>query len=139
MPIKSSSFSATYEEIILTRLCMASVVRGTAERSETLQYFPEVRLLAEAYLERHPMFPHTIKTMAQIEDEEHLEDFLAKYTTSFDCSARALLFDRYFRLGDTEKFEPERRYQLYQALSTLLCPFYLLKQGESGESGQAGG
>lgn len=98
---------------------------------------PEVRLLAEAYLERHPMFPHTIKTMAQIEDEEHLEDFLAKYTTSFDCSARALLFDRYFRLGDTEKFEPERRYQLYQALSTLLCPFYLLKQGESSESGQA--
>ena len=65
---------------------------------------PEVRLLAEAYLERHPMFPHTIKTMAQIEDEEHLEDFLAKYTTSFDCSARALLFDRYFQLGDTEKF-----------------------------------
>ncbi len=98
---------------------------------------PEVRLLAEAYLERHPMFPHTIKTMAQIEDEEHLEDFLAKYTTSFDCSARALLFDRYFRLGDTEKFEPERRYQLYQALSTLLCPFYLLKQGESSESEQA--
>ena len=76
---------------------------------------PEVRLLAEAYLERHPMHPHTIQTMADIEDEDHLEDFLKKYTTSFDCSARALMFRRYQRRGDAEKFEPERRYQLYEA------------------------
>ena len=94
---------------------------------------PEVRLLAEAYLERHPMYPHTIETMANVEDEEHLEDFLNKYTTSFDCSARALLFNRYWRRGDAEKFEPERRYQLYQAFNTLLCPRYLLKWGESNE------
>ncbi len=98
---------------------------------------PEARLLAEAYLERHPMHPHTIETMAEIEDEEHLEDFLGKYTTPFDCSARALLFNRYFRRGDAEKFEPERRYQLYQAFNTLLCPRYLLKWGESSEHKQA--
>ena len=58
---------------------------------------PEVRLLAEAHLERHPMHPHTIETMAYVEDEDHLEDFLSKYTTSFDCSERALLFDRYWQ------------------------------------------
>ena len=98
---------------------------------------PEARSLAEAFLERHPMYPHTIKTMAEIEDEEHLDDFLAKYTTSFDCSSRALLFNRYFRRGDKEKFEPERRYQLYQAFNTLLCPRYLLKWGESNEYKQA--
>ena len=98
---------------------------------------PEVRLLAEAHLERHPMHPHTIQTMAYVEDEDHLEDFLSKYTTSFDCSARALLFNRYFRRGDAEKFEPERRYQLYQAFNTLLCPRYLLKWGESNEHKQA--
>ena len=98
---------------------------------------PEVRLLAEAYLERHPMNPHVIETMAEIEDEEHLEDFLGKYTTSFDCSARALLFNRYFRRGDKEKFEPERRYQLFQAFNKLLCPRYLLKWGESNEHKQA--
>ena len=97
---------------------------------------PEVRLLAEAYLERHPMHPHTIQTMADVEDEEHLADFLNKYTTSFDCSARALLFRRYDRRGDAEKFEPERRYQLYQAFNTLLCPRYLLKWGESSEHKQ---
>ena len=91
---------------------------------------PEVRLLAEAYLERHPMYPHTIETMANVEDEEHLKDFLKKYTTSFDCSERAVLFERYLRRGDAERFEPERRYQLYQAFNTLLCPRYLLKLGE---------
>ena len=94
---------------------------------------PEVRLLAEAYLERHPMHPHTIQTMADIEDEDHLEDFLKKYTTSFDCSARALLFRRYQRRGDAKKFEPERRYQLSVAFEALLCPSYLLKWGESND------
>ena len=98
---------------------------------------PEARLLAEAYLERYPMQPHVLETMAEIEDEEHLEDFLAKYTTAFDCSARALLFDRYFRRGEAEKFEPERRYQLYHAFDILLCPRYLLKWGESNEHKQA--
>jgi len=97
---------------------------------------PEVRLLAQAYLERHPMHPHTIETMADVEDEEHLADFLNKYTTAFDCSARALLFRRYDRRGDAEKFEPERRYQLYQAFATLLCPRYFLKWGGSNEHKQ---
>ncbi len=98
---------------------------------------PEVRLLAQAYLERRPMYLHTIQTMVEIEDEEHLEDFLGKYTTPFDCSERALLFWRYQRRRDSEKFEPERRYQLYQAFSTLLCPSYLLKWGESKENKEA--
>ena len=98
---------------------------------------PEVRLLAEAYLERNPMDPHTIETMANVEDEDHLEGFLTKYTTSFDCSERALLFNRYWRRGDAERFEPERRYQLYQAFNTLLCPRYLLKWGENKELKEA--
>ena len=97
---------------------------------------PEVRLLAEAFLEHHPMHPHTLQTMADVEDEEHLADFLNKYTTAFDCSARALLFRRYDRRGDAEKFEPERRYQLYQAFDTLLCPRNLLKREENSEDKQ---
>ena len=95
---------------------------------------PEVRLLAEAYLERNPMYPHTIETMADVEDEEHLPAFLKKHTTSFDCSERALLFRRYQRRGDAEKFEPERRYQLYKAFEALLYPSNLLKWGESSEN-----
>ena len=112
-------------------------VEGNDRAFRDPKILPEVRLLAEAYLERNPMFTHTIQTMAYVEDEDHLEDFLSKYTTSFDCSARALLFNRYFRRGDAEKFEPERRYQLYQAFNTLLCPRYLLKWGESNEHKQA--
>ena len=96
---------------------------------------PEVRLLAEAYLDRHPMDPHVIETMAEVEDEAHLGDFLGKYTTAFDCSARALLFKRYFRRGDVERFEPERRYQLYEAFKEILASScYLLEWGRAPEA-----
>ncbi len=88
---------------------------------------PEVRLMAEDYLKRHPMHPSTIRTMVSIEDEEHLPEFLSKYTTAYDCSARALLFNRYLVRRDAERFEPERRYQLYAAINTLLCPRNILK------------
>lgn len=92
---------------------------------------PEVRLMAEAYLEKHPMDPHVLQTMAYIEDEDRLQGFLEKYATSFDCSERALLFGRYFRRGESEKFELERRYQFYSALNKLLCPRFLIKWGDA--------
>ena len=97
------------------------------------QILPEVRLLAEAYFVKNPMSPHVIQTMAVIEDEEHLENFLQKHTTSFDCSAHALLFNRYWRRGDYEKFEEERRYQLFVAIDTLFSHRYLLKRGADAE------
>ena len=108
-------------------------VEGNGRAFRDPKILPEVRLLAEAYLERHPMYPHTIITMAEIEDEDKIEDFLSKHTTAFDCSERALLFKRYWLRGDAERFEPERRYQLYQAFNTLLCPLYLLQWGENNE------
>ncbi len=95
------------------------------------QILPEVRMLSQAYLERYPMNPFAIKTMAEIEDEEHLSDFLKKYTTKIDCSERTLLFERYLNLGDAERFEPERRFQLFDAFDTLLSPKYFLKIGYS--------
>lgn len=94
---------------------------------------PEVRLLAEAYFDRQPMSPHVIQTMAIIEDEEHLEEFLKKYSTSFDCSARALLYLRYLYRGDNERLEPERRYQLFRAIDTLFSQYNLVKRGEVAE------
>ncbi len=108
-------------------------VEGNDRAFRDPKILPEVRLLAEAYLERHPMHPHTLETMAEIEDEDHLLDFLKKYTTPFDCSERTLLFNRYFRRGDAERFEAERRYQLFIALDVLLCPRYLRKWGESDD------
>lgn len=81
---------------------------------------PEVRLLAEAYLEKHPMHEGVIWMMANIEDEEHLGTFLENHATHYNCSMRRLLFDRYLLLNDREKLEPERRYKFYDAASTLL-------------------
>ncbi len=103
---------------------------GNTRAFSDTKILPEVRLLAEAYLERHPMHPHILQTMSEIEEEENIESFLKQHTTSFDCSARALLFRRYLYRGDIERFEPERRYQLYHAFNNLLCPRYLLKWGE---------
>ena len=92
---------------------------------------PEVRLLAEAYLERNPMFTGVLQTMAVIEDEERVGAFLKKHTTSIDCSERALLFMRYWRRGDMERLQPERQYELYHAFNVLLCPRYLINEKES--------
>ena len=52
-------------------------VEGNGRAFSNPQILPEVRLLAQAYLERHPMNPHVIETMSEIEDEEHLQEFLA--------------------------------------------------------------
>lgn len=112
-------------------------VEGNDRAFRDPKILPEARMLAEAYLERHPMNAHVIETLAEIEDEEHLKAFLDKYTTPFDCSARALLFTRYFRRWDAERFESERRYQLYHAFNILLCPRYLLKLNDSDENRDA--
>lgn len=100
---------------------------------------PEVRLMADLFLDTHPMYPHTIQTMATIEDEEHLQNFLDKYTTSFDCSERALMFNRYLRRRDKECFESERRYQLYSALTSLLMSRYLVNWSEDKENKDSAG
>ena len=108
-------------------------VEGNDRAFRDPKILPEVRLLAEAYFEKNPMSPHVIRTMAVIEDEEHLEHFLKKHTTSYDCSAHALLFNRYWRRGDYEKFEAERQYQLFRAIDTLFSHRYLLKKDADAE------
>ena len=112
-------------------------VEGNDRAFRDPKVLPTARQLAEAYLERHPMNPHVLETLAEIEDEEHLQAFLNRYTTPFDCSARALLFTRYLRRWDGEHFEPERKFQLYQAFNMLLCPRYLLKLNASEENADA--
>lgn len=94
---------------------------------------PEVRLLAEAQFARDPMEHVVLETMAEIEEEDQLEAFLKKHTTSHDCSRRALLFRRYMRRGDVERFEPERRYQFFRAIDSLLCQRYMVNWKASAE------
>ena len=110
---------------------------GNGRAFRDAKILPEVRLLAEAYLELFPMDAAVISTMVEIEDEEHLQDFLVKHTTCADFSERILLFQRYLRRGEAEKFEPERRYQLCQAVISLLYPRNLLKMNSDAEEKQA--
>ncbi len=91
---------------------------------------PEVRSMADEYLKLNFMSPHVLRTMANIESDEKISEFLGKHTTCFDCSERALLFNRYLYKGDHENFALERHYQLYNAFSHLLCPRYFLKLDE---------
>ncbi len=81
---------------------------------------PEVRLLADACFERAPMHENVIKTMSRVEDEEHIDAFLEKYTTCFDCSTRELMFMRCWWRGDAKRFDKERSFRFYDALNTLL-------------------
>ena len=113
-------------------------VEGNTRAFGDPRILPEVRLLANAYLELYPMAVSVFATMSIVEDEEHLQDFLDTHTTSFDCSARALLFNRYFWRGDMERFEPERKYQLQNAMAKLLTDDrYLLPRNATPEEQDA--
>ncbi len=90
------------------------------------EVLPEIRQTAEAYLALHPMDYWVIETMAMVEDEEKIEDFLSKFTPSYDLSRRTLLFERYLERGDRERLEPERRFKFYQAFDDLFEPVTLL-------------
>lgn len=81
---------------------------------------PEVRKLAQLQLERTPRLSPTIKTMAIIEDEEHINEFLDKHSAITDCTKSTLLYFRYMTQMNKEKFEPERRYKLYRAICDML-------------------
>ncbi|MBQ3184280.1 MAG: helix-turn-helix transcriptional regulator [Clostridia bacterium] len=105
-------------------------VEGNDNAFRDPKILPEVRLMADEYLKLNFMSPHVLQTMARIESDENIKEFLEKHTTCFDCSERALLFNRYLYKGDREKFELERHYQLHNAFSHLLCPRYFLKLDE---------
>ena len=98
---------------------------------------PEVRLFANAYLERNPMAAETIQTMSSVEDEEHIAEFLEKHTTCFDCSARELLFMRYWRRGDAERLEKERLYRMFQAFDKLFDERSVLPLNPSADDQKA--
>ena len=125
------------KDIRLNYLCSNSAWRPWVEGNQRAfsdpKILPEVRLLAEAYLKRYPLSVEVIEAMAEVEDEEHINNFIDNYSTPFDCSKRKLLFNRYLTRGDSERIEPERTYQLFAAFDKLLDRKYLLKLHASKE------
>lgn len=88
----------------------------------------EVRLFAEARLEKRPDDTDVIEAMAVIEDDEHLDAFLKRYATKYDVSRDALLLNRYIRRGDEEKASPIRQQRLFEHIddavsSTVTTPY----------------
>lgn len=68
------------------------------------EILPEVRLTAEAYLEISSGFDRNqaIETMARIEDDNNIKDFLKKYASVTDITERALKLKRYSFRGEWE-------------------------------------
>ena len=87
------------------------------------EILPEVRLLAETVLcnsagswERSPI----IEFMARNEDDEHISEFLNRYSSSFDISKNALLRERYRTRNQWDKDEPLRQLFLFQHIDQLI-------------------
>lgn len=93
---------------------------GNGRAFKDPKILPEVRLLAEAQLERDPMYVPTIQTLAAVEDDEHIDEFLNKHSPAIDCSKSALLYLRYLVQGNKERFEVERRYRLFCSIENAL-------------------
>ena len=84
------------------------------------EVLPEIRLAADICLERNPVSTDVLETMAMVEDDEHIGNFLKKHAACYDISERQLLYLRTQLRRESEKFEPERRYKLFKAFDDLL-------------------
>ncbi len=76
----------------------------------------EVRLFAEARLEKCPGSADVIQAMVLVEDEEKLEAFLKRHATEYDVSRNALLLYRYLQRCEEEKASPLKQQKLYESI-----------------------
>ncbi|MBQ4574838.1 MAG: helix-turn-helix transcriptional regulator [Clostridia bacterium] len=60
-----------------------------------------------------------IETMAAIEEETHLDEFLDAHATEIDLTKEELLISRYVYLADGEKLKPLRQRRLWNAVCKL--------------------
>ena len=83
----------------------------------------ELRITAEEIFSRPtPQWLHdaVVYAMAHLEDEEHIHAFLERYATRQDLSADNLLFHRYLRSGEHDKFDPLRQKKMWGVLSDMV-------------------
>lgn len=76
----------------------------------------EVRLFAEARLEKNPGSADVIQAMVLVEDEENLEAFLKRHATEYDVSRNALLLYRYLQRCEEEKASPLKQQKLFESI-----------------------
>lgn len=84
------------------------------------ELLPEVRLFAEKHLDADPKDIDFIGTMAYVEDEEHIDAFLEKYTYSVDIPRNVILRDRYRPQNKLDKSEPLNQYINFRYIDRIL-------------------
>lgn len=88
------------------------------------QLLPEIRLTMEQALERNDLdiFDRNtiIRYMTIIEEEERIDKFLERYAPGDERGKTALLYARYLRRGDWEKFEPIRQETLFDYINKII-------------------
>ena len=82
------------------------------------QILPELRLLVEAHIEKHPNECGIIRNFAVIEDDEHIEAFLNRYSTPQDIGRDALLMKRHLERGEYDKSDPLRQRKLFEIIDS---------------------
>ena len=94
------------------------------------QILPELRMLAEAQLEKHPNDSSVIDQFCIVEDDEHIEAFLNRYSTPYDISRNVLLMRRHLQRGEHDKSDPLRQQKLFDIIDNAVGdrPLYLDKR-----------
>ena len=77
---------------------------------------PEVRLFAEARLEKRPYSTEVIEKMAIIEDEDRIDSFLKRYATPYDIGKETLLMRRYIQRNQPDKATPLQNQKLFEII-----------------------
>ena len=106
---------------------------GNDRRYRNPVILPEVRKTAEAYLDGNPdaWYRHLcIEMMAETEDDEHVDAFLERYASHTDLSADNLLYQRYFRRGEWDRYEPYRARRMFECLDELLDRKRILRDSD---------
>lgn len=101
---------------------------------------PEVRKTAEAYLDGNPDAWHRhlcIEMMAETEDDEHIDAFLERYASQSDLSADNLRYQRYFRRGEWDRYEPYRARKMFMCLDELLDRKRILRDDDGVLRGES--
>ncbi len=86
------------------------------------EILPEVRLTAEAFLDSSKDVWSknlVIQTMATVENEEHLEEFMNRYVPELDISQNALKLDRYRFRKEWDKFDAVRKLNLHSIMDKV--------------------
>lgn len=82
----------------------------------------ELRMLTEEIFRTCPRGDHfaVIESMANMEDDEHIDAFLDVYASREDMSRMRLLFGRYKMREELDKIEPVRQFNLWYELSGII-------------------